>query len=79
MMPKLESLESKEKRTKYKFFIHSGLQCNRHEVNNFTYITFFTFTTTTKWRVDFRRKGKEKEKGNVNVGFSFILVRTIFH
>ena len=24
--------------------------------------TYFTFTTTTKWRVDFRSKEKEKEK-----------------
>ena len=26
---------------KYKFFIHSGLQCNQHEVHNFTYIFYF--------------------------------------
>ena len=41
--------------------------------------TYFTFTTTTKWRVDFRSKEKEKEKGNGNVGFSSILGRTFFH
>ena len=40
--------------------------------------TYFTFATTTKWRVDFRRREKEKEK-NGNVGFSSILRRTIFH
>ena len=32
------------------------LQCNQHGVHNFTH-TYLTFTTTTKWRVDFTRVG----------------------
>ena len=40
--------------------------------------TYFDFTATTKWRVDFRREEKN-EKKNGNVEFSSIIGRTIFN
>ena len=70
------------KKVRCKFFILYSLFTQDYNVTSMRFIilrTYFTFTTTTKWRVDFRSKEKEKEKGNGNVGFSSILGRTIFH
>ena len=59
----------------YKFFIHLGLQCNQHEVHNFTYI-FLLLQQQLSGELVLEEK-KKKKIGNV--GFSSFLRRTIFH